>query len=107
MFQIGGKMVGPFLVIWNFSNLLPTDLFRLVILNVTGELIPENLLRLSVVLRRRFWLVRFLHPRFNDRRALVPEQGLSFGYCVMQLVEQFQVACYFVVASNSRAFHEP
>ena len=46
----------------------------------------------TVVLRRRFWLVRFLHPRFNDRRALVPEQGLSFGYCVMQLVKQFQVA---------------
>jgi hypothetical protein len=46
MFQIGGKLVGPFLVIWNYSNLLPTDLFRLVTSspNVTGELIPENLL---------------------------------------------------------------
>ena len=59
-----------------------------------------------VILPRRFWLVRFLHPRFNDRRALVPEQGLSFGYCVMQLVKQFQVACYSVAATNSWAFHE-
>lgn len=28
------------------------------------------------------WLVRFLHPRFRDRTALVPEQCLLFGYCI-------------------------
>ncbi|CAE6953538.1 unnamed protein product [Symbiodinium natans] len=28
------------------------------------------------------WLVRFLHPRFRGRTALVPEQCLQFGYSV-------------------------
>ncbi|CAL1127689.1 unnamed protein product [Cladocopium goreaui] len=50
---------------------------------VSPELEGEPCEVLSFDLARRFWLVRFLHPRFNDRRALVPEQGLSFGYCVM------------------------
>ena len=42
---------------------------------------------LTSLFARNYWLVRFLHPRFNGQSALVPEECLNFGYCVLHLDE--------------------
>eukprot|EP00434_Breviolum_minutum_P013679 symbB.v1.2.012058.t1/scaffold824.1/size159532/9 len=50
---------------------------------VSPELEGEPCEVMAFQTERNYWLVRFLHPRFNGQSALVPEECLNFGYCVL------------------------